>query len=914
VFVARHRPDLSAALITEFANLARRFLSVNPVLSQLILGISAAAVRMPCEPPLSQVNVLQNLITVCSGNSLLLLRVLSTLAEEVVTSSMSPNLRAQWTTVLRGPGAELCFRFVLSCLSEEPQHPTRTAACLSVLASWLAQEVVGWNHISPFLPFLVRELHASPSPHEALADIFVSVCELHASTGCATVLSAIVSHPCAEAGSLGSLELSRLLILCARPSLQSQLDADMQAVWPRVLNALLLCLQREHLELLVRALEFWADYAASKLTLLTPDEHHQLLNRCVLCGEYPADFPRWSLETREQFQDMRNDLRNTLRPLSMAQPTAGPWLLAHLVSSLCQENAQLQSNLASFLVAPIASPSSSSHPVHSLSPIAASPQATLDVARLASSSLWLRAEAVVHSATAIAKLLFDAQAGPELRALQCTLIDCLSAMPMVPGLQRTVVTLGGLIGDWLSHQQDRITQVLHLVIRSLHLPEWDPVYPMRINEDHVAGVALVKLARLCSSPAVLQELFAAVCFVCGPHSVLTRKSARLVLQALCVATHLTDNSWAVQYARSIALFALDALARAPSEAVAVECINDLGVILAHLRDAAWGEAAGLALYLPAGNAAVVDFSSQLQPALNEFSNSLVRNGSPLHHVFVRFAGSQAVPEAVGNALTSALVHAKGGAALAVFAQGACTMLASNYPQCSLAVSAEVFRCTLEAGSGSRTGADSLKTVVSSETATLLAPMALSMLEFVSRLVLSSLEHSAATVKSSFLFFACILRTLPSVIAPPLAVQLALAALRLLGLASVSHCRESASAVLAFLRELILATGHELHSAVFHDANGVEMCRVLLGGARGGLPGWMLEDIVAVFRALFKVDAVHAGAWLAAADSAAGKQLVPDLLRFAGDVDLPRFKNALKHFCGGKKKGTEGTPQRSQSNS
>lgn len=86
-----------------------------------------------------------------------------------------------------------------------------------------------------------------------------------------------------------------------------------------------------------------------------------------------------------------------------------------------------------------------------------------------------------------------------------------------------------------------------------------------------------------------------------------------------------------------------------------------------------------------------------------------------------------------------------------------------------------------------------------------------------------------------------------------------------------------------------------------------------------MPSYMLEDVVLVLRNLLAgYGTATVCAWLAEAISlphfprsgtrpAAKQQFLDDVARNAEQRQWPRLKNAVKVFCGGKKKGSAGTP-------
>ena len=84
-----------------------------------------------------------------------------------------------------------------------------------------------------------------------------------------------------------------------------------------------------------------------------------------------------------------------------------------------------------------------------------------------------------------------------------------------------------------------------------------------------------------------------------------------------------------------------------------------------------------------------------------------------------------------------------------------------------------------------------------------------------------------------------------------------------------------------------------------------------------MPSWALDDVVGTLWAVREAaGGSRTSAWLGACVSShalgarTGAALfITDVERSVSEGNWPRLKNAVKHFCGGKKKGTEGTPPR-----
>ncbi len=820
---SRKNADASEVLLSSLAPLAKHFSSFAPVAIQLGLAIANALLRTNFQeagPGACPADVLADMVSSLAGSPEACLRVLTVLPEELATSPLAPPQRATWAAGLKAKGADILMSYIAATASGPLMAP-----CCSCLCAWVVAGHVGWMRLESFFPTLVCELHASPEPAEPIVDLVIAISDLHSPPASAAVLEALLQHPARTHAAI-----SRLLVCSARSALSCPPGEDLWGVMPAVLQALLALLQTASLELLAMALEYWADAAEGKHAWLTAETLQCVIWQALECGAYPRDYAAQNNASRTALHDARNDIRNALRPMVAAHVALVPWLASTMAAAMQQ---------------------------------------------YAVAGDWLRFEAVVHAATALSRQLFDPKVAGML-ADQLAILTATISTPAFPALQRTVITLLGLLGDWLVVYPAQQPAALHSVTASMQLREWDAVYPMRLHEDHVAGVALVKLTRgmPCGS-AAFDEIAVAYRALCiGPGATMTHKSARLVLQALC---QMTESVGGAAAAQDIASFAFQSLVSQASPDTVLELLADIAIVLGHCRGVAWPGAAGV-LALACGE------------------------GAALSTALISHACNAKITAAVKAVCVAALVHAPAEADVLPVVRASCALFAPLLAQSACDAGIDVLRCCIEA-SAARPDAHGLAQSICD---LVLSPHVAAQL---------AARENGAIYEAVFNFFACIVRLCPAVLAFDRLLDIARTAVHAISTPSpASHTQGGARALLAFLHELMAADAARGLAVALLEREGSAICFGLLAATAGGVPSWALDDIIVALRDLYTLGGEHATVWMTASVACEPfvhkgglDAFVADLQRAAADRNWPRFKNSIKHFCGGKKKGTAGTP-------
>eukprot|EP00049_Salpingoeca_infusionum_P015799 m.310298 g.310298 ORF g.310298 m.310298 type:complete len:956 (-) comp15949_c0_seq6:4089-6956(-) len=207
-------------------------------------------------------------------------------------------------------------------------------------------------------------------------------------------------------------------------------------------------------------------------------------------------------EEWDEESDFRGSVRTCIREMTQTMPTLGTWLLECAVGTLSQclqeESVSLQSLLA--------------------------------------------AEAMLHAISAIAKQLFSIIDVPQdgTESLQNQFLQLCCQVPDHPAILCIVCMLFGVIASYLSSHPHLLHPAVATILRGLVFSEDADTFPMRQAEDHVATIALVKIARLwpdASLIPLLLPLHTDEQIVAS----LSRTSRLLLWQATCEATNHTDT-------------------------------------------------------------------------------------------------------------------------------------------------------------------------------------------------------------------------------------------------------------------------------------------------------------------------------------------------------------------------------------
>lgn len=786
--LARKPLDTGVALET-LIQAAQHHVDVTPVCTQLSMAIAGVIIRAPAFHPTGSGVVvgLQTPISLLASSPALCLQVLGFIAEDVAAGSLAPSLRASWAVQLRADAETLLVPFIQHALSTSTSE--NMSSCAACLLPWLSNSYLAASGLAPLWPYIVAALHATFEPCEAMCDVLTTVCDFHVGSACAAVLEALFTHPHHHAA-----PILRLEILCARAALQCADTAALQATWGHGLPVMQGLLGHADADVFLSAMEFWAD-AVERLPGLQPAVVRAVTERVLWRGAVDADGGR-----AEELADLRKEVRNGLRAIAAhAWDTAlGPeWLVQLAVQTQTQP--------------------------------------------------WPLLEAVVGAASALVRQLFPRDA-PET-ASQTALLDLLCTAPALPGLQRTGVTLLGLLGDWLATHPAWLPRVLDCAVRSLALPETHAVFPMRIYEDHVGAVALLKLAPVCGAPevAVLADAYRLV--VAQPVPCLTRKSARLVLQAVCQVACRVDGAAAA----AVVSFLFQQLQAGD----AAEGLADLAAAAAVSHGAGWSSLSGL-FVAACGDGGVL--------------RALVQAG---------------LAEGVFSVLTAATVHGAHEVMLAPFIQ-LCGAAVGAHPS---GPALDCLRCCLEA---MPTPAPIVNDVLA-----LLA----------TRISAAGLHdlHEAKLVAAYFALCACVVRGHAVLVDRALLREpLAMAVTVMNCVPAALEDRDCLFALLGFVAETIEAP--PLAAFVLAvDAGGSCWGASLLRGLLGpSLPSWTLDRRAPCIHKLLGAAGDGKGALMIAAGQPPSAH-AEKLLAAVDSNDLIKVKQMAKTLSGGKKKGASGMP-------
>jgi hypothetical protein len=158
---------------------------------------------------------------------------------------------------------------------------------------------------------------------------------------------------------------------------------------------------------------------------------------------------------------------------------------------------------------------------------------------------YAHAESLIHAISAVAKWLFPAITTSDVNSTtQAVMRQACAAwphLPQHPALQRTLVLLLGAIWPWLAGHPEQLNEGFAMALRSLEIPEEDATYPMRLAEDHVGCVALIKLARAPDSGAMFAAVFRALRLQYSQPTV-TFSSRKLLLEAAAQCAVHADSA------------------------------------------------------------------------------------------------------------------------------------------------------------------------------------------------------------------------------------------------------------------------------------------------------------------------------------------------------------------------------------
>jgi hypothetical protein len=715
------------------------------------------------------------------------------------------------------------------------------------------------------------------SDWQALTDLLTSVMESYSSV---EVLGLFLSELPTLPNLHAHQDLTQLLVVACSQSLHLLDSAELQDVWPGALGVLIQCTSSQDLDSASTAMDFW-QVLVDKLSVQKADQLAELMEAIFTtvmhaCG-YPEGYVRASQEWRDDFMDFRETARMVLRSIGIT------W--SGTIRLLCPLS---HGNIASCAIG-------------SARWLAFSAASRLEELLATDASNVAEAECVVHALSACSRKLFPAirtsdDPGDDVQMAVLRCCQCLPQLSPHPALQRTLVLLLGVIWPWLSQHPAQLQAGFETVLNSLQIPEEDPLYPMRLMEDHVGCVALVKLARAPDSGAIFYAVFEAWQLQ-ETRPTMTHASRQLLLEstASCALHAGGDEIFHVLNATC-------------ERATALLNICDGEGLMA------WSKASlveGLVLVLQ--EVAIVAKKTHGPELTHVFSELFSLDASPSFVVRL-LLGTRAQPLCPVAEVTEALRDL----ALAALSDDDAeteqlTVSVGNvfWQHFQLkndsAASINVFQGCIEAG-GHRyarvveqyntivpavlTGIDLSAMLAGDEPNPVLAEAFFNLLsaccEHTPGILIPYTQHLTETVLCETLTFSCVAL-----------------------LSSASVCR-SIFGLIGAMAARHDSRGCLLDHALQHNATvGPSLTCGLLTGVSELFPSFLLEDAVACFRLLLGSYGIPTVCqWLAAAinrpdfprvsvSSTAKQQFLDDVAKASSLKGMSRLKNTIKTFCGGK---------------
>eukprot|EP00730_Choanoeca_flexa_P018921 TRINITY_DN9227_c0_g2_i1.p1 TRINITY_DN9227_c0_g2~~TRINITY_DN9227_c0_g2_i1.p1 ORF type:complete len:615 (+),score=104.85 TRINITY_DN9227_c0_g2_i1:134-1846(+) len=519
------------------------------------------------------------------------------------------------------------------------------------------------------------------------------------------------------------------------------------------------------------------------------------------------------------------------------------------------------------------------------------------------------AECIIHALSACSRRLFPAihtSDGPSME-VEAAVLRCCKCFPSLsahPALQRTLVLLLGVIWPWLSSHREQLQDGFTIVLNSLLIPEEAALYPMRLMEDHVGCVALLKLSRAPDSGAVFDSVFDAWQQQ-EKHMTMTHASRQLLLESTAsCALHAGED-------------AINQVLTATCERAAAF----VNICYGH-GPRAWQQpelVEGLILVLQ--EVTIVAKRTHGSVLTNTFGRLFTVNRTAPSFVQLLLLGAKDQPICLIKEVSDALRDlalaplSDDDAGTEALTLSVATLFWEHFRRRDTsAASLNVFQGCLEAGAqryssvfdqlsdiipAVLTGIDLSAMLAGTEPNPGLAEAFFNLLsaccEHAGSILTPYAQHLAETVLCETLTFSC--------------VDL---------LASASVCR----AIFGLITTAVVRRedgSNFLDIALQHNASiGPSLLCGLLTGVCELFPSFLLEETVACIRkiilsydintvCLWLTEAVERPDFPRVSVSAAAKQQFLDDVRNSATKGMSRLKNTIKKFCGGKKKGQSGTP-------
>ncbi|EDQ92640.1 uncharacterized protein MONBRDRAFT_5354 [Monosiga brevicollis MX1] len=793
---------------------------------------------------------------------------------------VAPQRRTALQNALRESIATLVFSELMACLDHE-SVPLQLIC--GVARAWIEGVGVAWEAMQHLLGRLANGLHTilpldtSQETLQIVVEVFVAVLESNSTVEVVgTFMASVIGFPTAAA----QPALVHLATTCGRRALIFLEDPRLLDLWPPLLQIIITATQARELSVSSACLDFWEVFAlelkgdqCQRFEPVLQSVFAAILAAC----EYPSDILERDHMFQDEFTDVREQGRAALRATIKANPGIASWFAQHLRHELGTALAAIEAGDDAWSLVTI-----------------------------------LHLEGLLHALSACCKLVFPTNTTSDVQTCPPEVAQELCAatlrLPLHPCLQRTLVLALGMIWPWLAHYPALYVDVGRHCIQTLALPEEDANFPMRLMEDHVASVALLKLVQGPDAGAIFVDLFHAWQQQAA-RPTMAEASRRLLVQA-CVQAALRASQ-----PEEPCMTLLTALVERASEVVQahdllgpaawadIDTAQELSAILAELVAAVRG------IHLPAAAA---------------FMSDLFRG--PHFILALLFGGPNSGPCQLSEILDQ-------------LQELAFATLGIISPPSASTLSAVLQRFWLYFARINFTSAPCLRVIAECIDQGALhhegldAPLheLLALLRNREGLVQAYADAGPDTVEALFCLFQTVARTHPQYLLhqPELAIDLLIHHFLGPTFTAVLQHRPVISAALGYV-EACAARSPEGSPSIFdvaleHRPTAIaEIVATLLSALCLIFPSHMLEDTVATFRRLMQPYSLErVGEWVAWAInqpafprysvSATAKQIfAQEVVQALQQPASSRLKGTIKQFCGGKKKGTSGTPSRTTS--
>lgn len=460
---------------------------------------------------------------------------------------------------------------------------------------------------------------------------------------------------------------------------------------------------------------------------------------------------------------------------------------------------------------------------------------------------------------------------------------------MEPGLQCTVAVLLRVWRPWFVKHPECLPLAIDCLARTLDFPDEDELFPMKINEDHVGAIALDFLTTVPGAEAAFEALFEAYrSHLLRYPWVISPAALRFVLGALAqTVAHMQDEASAAKAAEMVVTTLATNMEQHVEDSDSVVFhLQSFKVLASNLQNR----------HHPGVVRSV--FETLFAPEIGFILR--VINHYASHEEIIKASHDVGVALIVSDSSTSPELS-----------QIICGSFLNIYSSHRWPCALKVLKVCVEQYGESPVLSDFLQgwtqQILQSTTADVLVQSDPALAEALFHL-LSALACHSHELLLQFLEHVFDAILLPAITTP----------------SQVLLNGNSAMALFSFLQTLFTQKG-ELEAAVGSlVSNQVTSMRLMFGLLScicGWSPSWMLDDLIATLREWIMFQGVEPCHFAmaaaisqqdfprAAVSDAAKDIFLGDMLRFASESQWSKLKNAVKKFCGGKKKGESGMPSK-----